>query len=95
MFANILKKSLVGLRFLVIGPQLIKQGYEKVCLLLIYTVAFSLTFISKSSRSAYTVPTTHNNLILLSSEEQIRELSQAPETILSLHSVARDVSPFS
>ena len=45
----------------------------------------------KNSKSAYVVPTLGSCLYLISSESQIKELSEAPETQLSLHSIANDV----
>ncbi|KAI9879024.1 MAG: hypothetical protein M1830_009823 [Pleopsidium flavum] len=46
---------------------------------------------SKASFSPFAVPTLENYHVLVSSETQIKELSEAPETQLSLHAIAKDL----
>lgn len=54
--------------------------------------AIYIVLDQQNFKSPYVVSTTGNPLFLISSKMQIEELSKAPETQLSLHSIASDVS---
>lgn len=49
--------------------------------------------LGQAGGNAFVIPTPTNRHILVSSEEDIKELSQAPVDQLSLHAVAKEVRP--
>ena len=90
--ASLFKNAWHTLNYYVDGPNVIQRFYK--------TVGGFGSLTSTASRindlqgSPYTVTTPGHKTLFLSSSAHVRELSDAPETHLSLHSVAREVCDF-
>lgn len=90
---TLLRSSFDRLQYFVNGPNLINRQYGKVCSLsILIRHRFNMVFDEKNFKSPYMVSTPGNPLFLIASKSQIEELSKAPETQLSLHSIASDVT---
>lgn len=82
---------LSALQFFVHGPRLLQDSYKKVCR--------TMSMAKRSSAEIwkdvpYIVATPGRKIVLLSSPAHVKELSEAPETHLSLHGVAAEVRLF-
>jgi hypothetical protein len=87
-------ESLVAvLRFFVSGPSIILDGYANVSFPhRVLKKGRTRAKISLQGKNApYVVQTQGKDLVIVSSDNHIKELLEAPETQLSLHAVAKDV----
>ena len=85
-------ERLQGLRYLLMGPSSLQSGYTRVSWDSADNQGSSADF-NKARGGWFKIATPLNNHLLVTSEEHIREVANAPLQQLSLHAVAKEVPP--
>lgn len=78
-------------KFLLAGPDLIQEGYDNASIAK-YTVSYFANQRLQAEDGSFEVFTPENRYVFVSSEQDIKNIIAAPDTVLSLQAAAKQVA---